>query len=995
MVDSTPASRDETVLQPALSLKRKASGDLKKDLSDNASLLPVYLRVRPTTDEERYVNILSETEVEITGGSRAERGRWKALKAERYAFSHVFKETATQKEVYDSVVRPMVDEIFSPGESSALLMAYGASSSGKTFTTKGTSDQPGILLRTIETILNRVKGAPTKLGIKPVRWNDIQTTTGTMPRKISIAPNEGVRHEYAIYLSFAEIYMEQVYDLQNATAEAVNADSNDRIFRKVSEPASKRPIAQLKEDAEGRKYINGQVEVRIKDMDHARQVVEDVMRNRSVLSTRMNEASSRSHLLSVVKVLRIPVADGTSKIAGTEISRVAVVDLAGAERIGQSGVEGKAHRETKNINKSLHTLAMCIEGLRENQSRTAKKVVIPWRESKLTMLIQPYFEHGQAGFIVNVNPSMQHFRVTSEVFRFAQRAGALHAGVNGKAEANDVDPDPAMSTLNAELLQQVSSLRQQLRETECRLVEQELAVRQDCAREMSKRLQEMELKHRERRKQAERHEQEKLDRKLDMAKAMHKDKIDKLQRRLAEQSRLIEEQERQLHDVAVENGESGVLQRQISYLSKELELRTSALEIERDTVIKLRQRIREMEMSSELGEKLPFNGSAEGLGEKVIIDHHKCKIQNLEDQLARTIEEGIAAKEAAKSVQEMYQQKIAQLSDQLVVQEGKARKLELDFWELKRMEELHGANSVYERTEILPSGQSLQDLDGQSIAGEHSTRLRPSASDERTAKRRILRYSTEYLEGKAAEEDTASADPHRDNAGRVSKGSTPEDMILSEHGSKNAKRHSALPHTRRISRTKEQRLSEPAMGTLQSTHEKKRSGARDKTCGTFEAEGLEAQGQSFPETVVEDATLGDENRRTYVKRRSVGRNKKVDRPQVKESQTGNGDMDATVESVAAEVNSGPTYEAQIDQTITSSPSSDHILKPQNVEGSQTSITRDPSGIEDDSKSKPEEPIKKKRKLRSKKIVDLQEIEAPVGRSGKRYSTIVQRLPKRG
>ncbi|KND04544.1 uncharacterized protein SPPG_00269 [Spizellomyces punctatus DAOM BR117] len=979
MVDSTPSLRDEAVLQPVLSLKRKASGDLKKDLSDNASLMPVYLRVRPTADEDRYVNVLSETEVEITGGSRAERGRLKALKAERYAFSHVFKETATQKEVYDSVVGPMVDEIFSPGESSALLMAYGASSSGKTFTTKGTPDQPGILLRTIETILNRVKGAPTKLGIKPVRWNDIQTTTGTMPRKISIAPNEGVRYEYAIYLSFAEIYIEQVYDLQNATAEAVNADSNDRIFRKVSETASKRPIAQLKEDVEGRKYINGQVEVRIKDMDHARQVVEDVMRNRSVLSTRMNEASSRSHLLSVVKVLRIPVADGTSKIAGTEISRVAVVDLAGAERIGQSGVEGKAHRETKNINKSLHTLAMCIEGMRENQSRTAKKVVIPWRESKLTMLIQPYFEHGQVGFIVNVNPSMQHFRVTSEVFRFAQRAGALHAGVNGKAEANDVDPDPAMSILNAELLQQVSSLRQQLRETECRLVEQELAVRQDCAREMSKRLQEMELKHRERRKQAERHEQEKLDRKLDMANAMHKDKIDKLQRRLAEQSRLIEEQERQLHDVAVENGESGVLQRQISYLSKELELRTSALEVERDTVIKLRQRIREMEMSNGLGEKLPLSGSSEVLGEK---------IRNLEDQLARTIEEGIAAKEAAKVVQEMYQQKIAQLSDQLVIQEGKARKLELDFWELKRMEERHDANSVNETTEILPSEESMQDLDDQSITVENTTSHPLSASHETTSKRRILRYSTEYLEAKAAEE-------HATSDGSVSKGSTPEVMILPGHGSKNAKkRHSAVPPRRRISRTKEKRLSEPAMGTLHSTREKKRKAARDTTDGTFEAEGLEAQEPSFPETIVEDVTLGDENRHTYVKQ-SVGRKKKVDGPLVKESQSGNEDMDATVESVAAEVNSSPTYEAQIDQPITSSPSSDHILKPQNVEENQASMTRDPSGIDDDNKSKPEEPIKKKRKLRSKKIVDLQEIEAPVGRSGKRYSTIVQRLPKRG
>lgn len=39
---------------------------------------------------------------------------------------------------------------------------------------------------------------------------------------------------------------------------------------------------------------------------------------------------------------------------------------------------------------------MCVEAMRENQARLGKKVVIPWRESKLTMLLQPYFEHGQA-----------------------------------------------------------------------------------------------------------------------------------------------------------------------------------------------------------------------------------------------------------------------------------------------------------------------------------------------------------------------------------------------------------------------------------------------------------------------------------------------------------------------------------------------------------------------------------------------------------------------
>lgn len=43
---------------------------------------------------------------------------------------------------------------------------------------------------------------------------------------------------------------------------------------------------------------------------------------------------------------------------------------------------------------------MCLDALNENQKKLTKKpVVIPWRVSKLTLLLQPYFEYGN---VVNI-----------------------------------------------------------------------------------------------------------------------------------------------------------------------------------------------------------------------------------------------------------------------------------------------------------------------------------------------------------------------------------------------------------------------------------------------------------------------------------------------------------------------------------------------------------------------------------------------------------------
>ena len=58
--------------------------------------------------------------------------------------------------------------------------------------------------------------------------------------------------------------------------------------------------------------------------------------------------------------------------------------MAGSERLKESKSHGDMIKETGNINKSLFTLGKVISGLTDRKN---KQAFIPYRDSKLTMLL--------------------------------------------------------------------------------------------------------------------------------------------------------------------------------------------------------------------------------------------------------------------------------------------------------------------------------------------------------------------------------------------------------------------------------------------------------------------------------------------------------------------------------------------------------------------------------------------------------------------------------
>lgn len=118
----------------------------------------------------------------------------------------------------------------------------------------------------------------------------------------------------------------------------------------------------------------------------ARAVLDKGQSHRRVFSTLANRASSRSHSIFTIKIIRIRKGADPEDAASATTSRFSIVDLAGSERLVNTGASGACPpfvcdecelmrrvrpgdrlKEAGNINTSLMALGQCMEVLRKNQ----------------------------------------------------------------------------------------------------------------------------------------------------------------------------------------------------------------------------------------------------------------------------------------------------------------------------------------------------------------------------------------------------------------------------------------------------------------------------------------------------------------------------------------------------------------------------------------------------------------------------------------------------
>lgn len=229
------------------------------------------------------------------------------------------------------------------------VFAYGMTGTGKTFSMQGTATSPGVIPLAITDIFSFIRETPHR--------------------------------EFLLRVSYLEIYNEKIHDLLSAPA---SGQQQEEI--------------KLREDSKRGVYASPLKEEIVQSPTQLLRVIARGDHARRTSSTQFNARSSRSH--AVVQIVvesreRAPIAtvqDKRSAIVpgGVRVSTLSLIDLAGSER----AAEDKERRtEGAHINKSLLTLGTIISRLSEtkdkNGNATDKERHLPYRDSKLTRLLQP------------------------------------------------------------------------------------------------------------------------------------------------------------------------------------------------------------------------------------------------------------------------------------------------------------------------------------------------------------------------------------------------------------------------------------------------------------------------------------------------------------------------------------------------------------------------------------------------------------------------------
>ena len=152
--------------------------------------------------------------------------------------------------------------------------------------------------------------------------------------------------------------------------------------------------------------------------DIERRIVEGT-ENRTIAATNMNATSSRAHTVVTIHFDQVSKHDyGETK----KTSVINLVDLAGSERASSTGATGDRLKESTNINRSLSTLGNVISALADISSGAKRKIVVPYRESVLTKLLQNALGgNSKTVMIAALSPADVNYDETLGTLRFADR----------------------------------------------------------------------------------------------------------------------------------------------------------------------------------------------------------------------------------------------------------------------------------------------------------------------------------------------------------------------------------------------------------------------------------------------------------------------------------------------------------------------------------------------------------------------------------------------
>lgn len=238
-----------------------------------------------------------------------------------------------------------------------------------------------------------------------------------------------------VELSYLEIYNEEINDLLVEV---------------------KKPL-KIRETLDGEVYVSGLESRVVSSPVEIGTFMEEAAKRRNVAATAMNAVSSRSHAICTLKISGVTeTADGSDKFS----SKLVLVDLAGSERIKKTGAEGGRRQEGININKGLFILGQVVSALSERGKGGKLKRKPPYRDSKLTRLLQDSLGGNSRTIMVAcVSPADYNIDESVNTLRYATSARNIKNTATRNLVKN-ISPEEAakLQRENQLLKQQVKDL---------------------------------------------------------------------------------------------------------------------------------------------------------------------------------------------------------------------------------------------------------------------------------------------------------------------------------------------------------------------------------------------------------------------------------------------------------------------------------------------------------------------------------------------------------
>lgn len=338
--------------------------------------------------------------------------------------------SVSQEEVFEVTTLPLVEKFLDGAN--VMTFAYGVTSSGKTYTIMGDNANPGVVPRTLEKIFGSYKSKIIKspLMYKPIMFEAVQELTSvesenlecvkrTLLKKVkTVVPSRFDQYTFrtattdtsecrsslgaefcSVWISVYEIYNEVVTDLLDLS------------------PRNNRKALLIGQDTKGRTYVKNLVQLPVNSASEAFALLQLAKQSLAKASTKLNDTSSRSHMVCTVKMVQWGAA-----LYEPLVNQFVISDLAGSERQAKTGTSGMILKQASAINSSLLVLGRCLEALRKKD----KGISAPFRDSKLTRMLNPFFTHGgYVSLIICVNPHIYLQDETMDTIRFSAIASEI------------------------------------------------------------------------------------------------------------------------------------------------------------------------------------------------------------------------------------------------------------------------------------------------------------------------------------------------------------------------------------------------------------------------------------------------------------------------------------------------------------------------------------------------------------------------------------------